>query len=81
MTAYASVRLACELEEAVHFKQDLAAVFVVEGVLYHPRWTLEVEGVGEFLIEELPADTSVQTRRWIETARPQLPLEDGRHRS
>jgi hypothetical protein len=72
MTAHGRVRLACELEEAVDFKRDLAALLIVEDVVYRPRWTWEVEQAAEFPINQLPRDTTASTLRWIETLRPHL---------
>jgi 8-oxo-dGTP pyrophosphatase MutT (NUDIX family) len=69
MTAHGRVRFACELEEAVDFKRDLAAVLIVEDVLYRPRWTWEVEQVGEFPLDDLPPDTAQSTMRWIDSVR------------
>jgi 8-oxo-dGTP pyrophosphatase MutT (NUDIX family) len=67
MTAYGRVRFACELEEAVAFKRDLAALLVVEDVRYRPRrWSWEVEQVGEFALDRLPSDTSRTTLRWLD---------------
>ena len=57
MTAHGRVRLACELEQAVDFKRDLAAILIVEDVRYRPRrWSWEVEHVGEFALDDLPRD-------------------------
>ena len=73
VTAHGRVRLACELEEAVDFKRDLAAIVIAEDVRYRPRrWSLEVERVGEFAIDALPPDTSQQTRRWIAALRDRI---------
>jgi 8-oxo-dGTP pyrophosphatase MutT (NUDIX family) len=72
MTAYGRVRFACELEESVDFKRDLAALLIVEDVRYQPRWSWEVEEVGEFPIEQLPPDTASLTLRWIDALRPNL---------
>jgi 8-oxo-dGTP pyrophosphatase MutT (NUDIX family) len=72
MTAHGRVRLACELEEAVDFKRDFAALLIVEDVVYRAKWTWEVEKVGEFPIANLPADTNSATLRWIEILRPHL---------
>jgi 8-oxo-dGTP pyrophosphatase MutT (NUDIX family) len=69
MTAHGRVRFACELEEAVDFKRDLAALLIVEDVLYRPRWTWEVEQVGEFPLDDLPPDTAQSTMRWIDSVR------------
>lgn len=73
MTAYGRIRFACELEESIDYKRDLAALLVVEDVRYHPRrWSWEVEEVGEFEIERLPKDTASLTLRWIDALRPSL---------
>ena len=66
MTAHGRVRLACELEHVVDFKRDLASLLVVEDVLYRPpRWSWEIEQVGEFAVDDLPDDTVELTRRWV----------------
>ena len=66
MTAHGRVRLACELEHVVDFKRDLASLLVVEDVLYRPpRWSWEIEHVGEFAVDDLPDDTVELTRRWV----------------
>jgi hypothetical protein len=67
MIAYGRVRLACELEESVDFKRDLATILIVEDVRYRPhRWSWEVEQVGEFALEALPAGTAPSTLRWLD---------------
>jgi 8-oxo-dGTP pyrophosphatase MutT (NUDIX family) len=66
MIAYGRVRLACELEESVDFKRDLAAILIVEDVRYRPRrWSWEVEEVGEYALDALPGDTAPSTLRWL----------------
>jgi 8-oxo-dGTP pyrophosphatase MutT (NUDIX family) len=73
MTGHGRVRLGCELEEAVDFKRDLAAIVIVEDVRYSPsRWSLEVEKVGEFPLDDLPDDLSGPTRRWIASLRDRI---------
>ena len=73
MTAHGRVRLACELEEAVAFKRDLAALLVVEDVAYAPkRWSWEIEQVGEFALDDLPPDVAPRVMRWIELVRAYL---------
>ena len=73
MTAYGRIRLACELEEGVDFKRDVAALLIVEDVRYAPhRWSLEVEQVAEFALDGLPAETAATTLRWIEALRDSL---------
>lgn len=72
MTAYGRIRFACELEERVHFKRDLASLLIVEDVRYKPRWSLEVEQVGEFPLDKLPSDTASSTLRWIDALRDSI---------
>ena len=73
MTAHGRVRLGCELEEAVDYKRDRAAIVIVEEVQYRPRrWSWEVERVGEFDLDDLPTDMSAPTRRWISVLRDSL---------
>lgn len=72
LTAQGRVRLACEVEQAVHFKRDLSALLIVEDVVYRPRWNLEVEQVAEFAIGDLPPDTIPSTLRWIDLLRGHL---------
>ena len=51
MTAHGSVRLACEREEATDHKRDLASLLIVRDVEYRPpRWSWEVEEIGEFAL-------------------------------
>jgi len=73
MTAYGRIRFACELEESIDFKRDLAALLIVEDVRYRPRrWSWEVEQVGEFEIGQLPPDTASLTLRWIGALEPNI---------
>lgn len=69
---HGEVSLARELEDDVDYKRDLAALLIVRDVRYRPRWTWEVEEVGEFDLDSLPADTSPKTLRWIEELRDKL---------
>lgn len=73
MTAYGRIRFACELEEQVDFKRDLASLLIVEDVRYRPhRWSWEVERVAEFDLKRLPADIAPPTLRWIDALRHEL---------
>ena len=69
LISHGSVRLACEAEQSVPFKRDLSALLIVEDVAYRPRWTLEIEQVAEFDVDDLPADTVASTRRWVDLLR------------
>ena len=66
MTAHGRVRLACELEQSIDFKHDLASLLVVEDVRYCPRrWSWEVEQIIEAELDSLPAGLAPITRRWL----------------
>jgi 8-oxo-dGTP pyrophosphatase MutT (NUDIX family) len=73
LTAHGQVRLACELEQSVDHKRDLASLLVIEDVTYSPRrWSLEIERVEEFELDALPQDVSLVSRRWIEAILPHI---------
>jgi len=73
MTSYGRIRLACELEERVNFKRDLAALLIVEDVRYRPRrCSWEVEQVCEARLDQLPPDTAELTLRWIQALRDRI---------
>jgi len=72
MTSHGAVRLACELEQAVHFKHDLASLLVVEDVQYAPRWSWEVERVITSDLDCLPDDLAPIAQTWIAALREHL---------
>lgn len=72
MTSYGSLKLACELEEDVYHKKDLASLFIVRDVQYRPRWSWEVEKVMEADMQSLPDDLSSRMMGWIRTLRSSL---------
>ncbi len=75
LTAHGRVRLACELEQSVDFKRDLASLLIVEDITYSARrWSLEIERVAEFSLDQLPPDIANISRRWIELIRPHMEL-------
>ena len=67
LTLHGRVRLACELEEITSFKRDLAAMLIVEDVIYGPpRFSWEIERIIEAPLDDLPAGLSPRTRKWID---------------
>ena len=73
MTSHGSAKLAAELNESVNFKRDTASLVIVRDVAYRPkRWSWEIEAVREAALDDLPPDTSPQTRRWLRTVAPHL---------
>lgn len=75
MTSHGEVQLAGEIEQAVDFKRDLDCVLIVRDVRYTPRWSWEVEAVIEGALDDLPADITRFTARWLERLRPSLQCE------
>ena len=62
-----------QLDEGVDCKRDTASLVSVRDVAYRPkRWSWEIEAVREAGLEDLPADTSPQTRRWLKIVAPHL---------
>ena len=72
MMSCGSLKLACELEEDVHHKKDLASLFIVRDVQYRPKWSWEVEKVMEADMRLLPDDLSLRMMGWIRTLRSSL---------
>ncbi len=73
MTAHGRVRQACELEETIDFKRDLASLLIVEDVRYRPlRWSWEVEQVIERALDDLPTDLAPIAANWIDEVRDKL---------
>lgn len=73
MTSHGEVLPAGELDEEIDFKRDISSLVVVRDVEYRAkRWSWEVESVGDFALDDLPADLSPQTRRWLKIVEPHL---------
>ena len=72
MIAHGPIQRVCDLDEAPDFKRDTASLFIVRGVVYRPRWSIEVEAIAEADIDDLPPGTSARTRRWLQALRPAL---------
>jgi 8-oxo-dGTP pyrophosphatase MutT (NUDIX family) len=73
MTAHSSVEVAGDFEELTDYKRDLSSLVIVRDVLFQPkRWSWEVERIGVFALDELPADLSPQGRRWLKHVAPRL---------
>lgn len=73
MTSHADATFACDLEQSIDFKRDLASLVVVREVRYSPpRWSWEVEAIREFPLDALPADLSPVARGWLEALRDKV---------
>jgi 8-oxo-dGTP pyrophosphatase MutT (NUDIX family) len=73
MTSHGETEVAGDFEEFTDYKRDLSSLVIVREVDFRPkRWSWEVERVGVFRLDELPADLSPQTRRWLKTVASRL---------
>ena len=67
-----SLRSVTQFEHRPDFRKDQSRLFVAQGVVYRPRWSLEIKAVQEFTLGALPSDTAPITRRLLNAARPIL---------
>jgi ADP-ribose pyrophosphatase YjhB (NUDIX family) len=72
LKAWASVAKLSEFEHRPDFRQSRSSLFVVRGVVYRPRWSLEIKAVAEFTLDELPSNTAPITHRLLAEARQLL---------
>ena len=72
LTAHLGIEPICDFRHRPDFRHGEATLFVVRGVEYRPRWSLEVRSVGEFALSDLPHDTASITLKLLALAEPQL---------
>lgn len=73
LKSHGPVTLLSELEHSDGQGCELDSLIIVRDVGYRARrWNLEVEKVGEFDLESLPAELSEPAGRWIEAVRRHL---------
>jgi 8-oxo-dGTP pyrophosphatase MutT (NUDIX family) len=77
LTGHGSVELVTGFSHRPDHRRGEASLFVVRGVHYRPRWSLEVSKVGEFHLDALPADTAKITHRLLALAADHLPAGAG----
>lgn len=62
MCSHMKMDLVRETHEVNAFRRGHESVYLVSGVVYQPRWCLEVEAVEDFDLASLPSDVSPWTR-------------------
>lgn len=72
LTSYSSLELVSGFTHRPDYRRGQSSLFVVRGVKYQPRWSLEVKEVGEFDPNELPTGTAGITRQLLALAQLQL---------
>ena len=66
LQSHGATRFAGETSEEVFHKRDTSTLHIVEDVVFRPpRWSLEVEEVRAFALDDLPPDLHGTARRWI----------------
>lgn len=72
LAAHLDIEPICHFDHRPDFRHGQATLFVVRGVQYRPRWSLEVRRVAEFDLSHLPHDTASITHKLLAFAETQL---------
>ena len=72
LRAYESIDRVTDFDHRPDHRRGKGTLFVVRGVLYQPRWSLEVKQVGEFRLDNLPGSTAKATRQLLALAKSSL---------
>lgn len=72
LTAHLGLIPICGFDHRPDFRHGDATLFLVQGVKYRPRWSLEVRTVAEFSLSDLPHDIALVTLELLALAEPQL---------
>ena len=70
LTAYESIDHVTGFAHRPDHRRGTGSLFVVRGVRYQPKWSLEVKQVGEFSLDDLPTATATITRQLLALAAP-----------
>lgn len=73
LTNYTSIEPVCDFEHRPDFRRGEATLFVIRGVQYRPRWSLEVRAVAAFNLRALPKGTAEITHSLLGLAKARLP--------
>ena len=68
LSDYESIHRVTGFDHRPDHRQGKGTLFVVRGVLYQPRWSLEVKHVSEFCLDDLPESTAKTTRQLLALA-------------
>jgi 8-oxo-dGTP pyrophosphatase MutT (NUDIX family) len=72
LTGYASLEQVGDFTHRPDYRRGEASLFIIRGVTYRPRWSLEVKQVGEFAVDALPPATAAITHQLLALARTKL---------
>lgn len=68
LTAYDTIELVTGFRHRPDYRRGESTLFVIKGVRYRPKWSLEVTKVNEFYPDALPPDTANITHRLLSLA-------------
>jgi ADP-ribose pyrophosphatase YjhB (NUDIX family) len=69
LIAYTAIETVCDFEHRPDFRRGEATLFVVRGVQYQPRWSLEVKAVAALELSALPTSTAAITHTLLGLAK------------
>jgi len=72
LTDYDSIEAVTGFVHCPDHRRGKATLFIVRGVVYRPRWSVEVKRVGEFSLDELPDTTARATHDLLALAASNL---------
>lgn len=68
LSHFESARVIATFEHRPDYRHGTASLFVITGVRYAPRWSLEVKAIEEFPLDALPTETAKITRELLALA-------------
>jgi 8-oxo-dGTP pyrophosphatase MutT (NUDIX family) len=68
LKAYTSIEVVCDFEHQPDLRRGEATLFVIRGVQYRPRQSLEVKAVAAFSLGALPTRTAAITHKLLALA-------------
>jgi len=68
LSGWTSITKLEEYERVASHRRVHVEVFVIQGAAYNPRWSLEIEAIGEFAADGLPPDCDAGAARMIADA-------------
>lgn len=72
LSAFDSIHRVTAFDHRPDHRYGKGILFVVRGVVYLPKWSLEVKQVSEFRLDDLPESTAKTTRQLITLAASSL---------
>ena len=68
LVSWISIARVAEFEHRPDFRRGLGTLFRIDGIVYRPRRSLEIDEIAEFARDELPSETTPFTHEMIGAA-------------